>query len=91
VVFVICAMTALIVMVIVAAQLHAGGPIAPLSLALPGLALAWVAVLGLQISRYRPPEKSAPAPPERPSRRPPRFDRPGRAERSSDTGRHASA
>jgi hypothetical protein len=91
VVFVICAVIALIVAVIVAAQLHAGGPIAPLSLVLPGLALVWVAVLGLQISRYRPPVQAAPAPQERPSRRPPRFDPAGRTERSSDTGRHASA
>jgi threonine/homoserine/homoserine lactone efflux protein len=81
------------VAVIFGARLHAGAPIAALSVALPLLGLLWLLVLGWQVWRYRGPAETVPARQERPSKRPPRFDPSGgvRTDRPSDSGTHVGA
>jgi hypothetical protein len=91
--FIICGVIALIVAIVFGARLHTGGPIAPLSVALPVLGLSWLVVLAVQVSRYRPPVEAAPARHQHPSKRAPRFEPSSgvRADRPSDSGTHASA
>jgi hypothetical protein len=87
----VCGAIALMVLVIVGARLRSGGSMAPLSLAMPAVALAWLAVVGL---RTLPRQvQVAPTAGERPSRRPPRFEAGAapRTDRPSDSGRHANA
>ena len=79
--------------VIFGARLLSDRPLAPLSIALPLISLAWLALLGLQVRRYQAPVEAAPLRSERPSKRPPRFDPSSgaRSDRPSDSGRHVNA
>jgi hypothetical protein len=58
---------------IVGFRLQSGGAISTLSLALPALGLAWVALLGVQALRHPATSVEEPAA-ERPSRRPPEWE-----------------
>jgi hypothetical protein len=84
---------AALVLVIVGFRVHSGGAISALSLALPGLGLAWLAQLGFQTLRHREPALDSPAAGERPSRRPPSRDQVSNAQstRPGPPDRHVSA
>ncbi len=75
-------------------QFLVGGPIAAWSVAMPALGLLWLASLGLKARRW-PADASGPEPSadDRPSRRPPSWERltPPGPSTSSGPGRHASA
>jgi hypothetical protein len=78
---------------IVLRQIAASGPIAALSLAMPVVSLGWLVSLGLKALRW--PADSvdkAPATEERPSRRPPTWERvtPSGPTPSGGPGRHVS-
>jgi hypothetical protein len=70
----IVAVIAVLVGVIVGFRVHNGQPISALSLALPGLGLAWLVTLGVQMLAHREPSGEGVAPEERPSRRPPNWE-----------------
>jgi hypothetical protein len=65
---------AVLVGVIVGFRVHSGEPISALSLALPGLGLAWLLTLGAQMLAHREPPAEGVAADERPSRRPPNWE-----------------
>ncbi len=72
VVLCITAMSALLVLGIIAAQLVAGGAVAPLSLLMPAAALLWLLSVGLRSLRHAAlPPAAASNESDRPSRRPP--------------------
>lgn len=60
--------------VIVGFRVHAGQGMSALSLALPGLGLAWLVTLSMQMLLHRAPPAEGAASDERPSRRPPNWD-----------------
>lgn len=91
VVAVICT---LLMIGIVARQLLLGGPIAPLSIAMPVLGLAWLYSVGLRALRWSERSVEPPAADDRPSRRPPAWEQrltPPGPSASGGSGRHASA
>jgi len=82
------------VVVIVLQRLTSGGPIALLSIAMPIAGLAWLASLGLKARRWpADPSDASTASNDRPSRRPPAWERltPTGPSPPGDPGRHASA
>jgi threonine/homoserine/homoserine lactone efflux protein len=92
-VLIICAVLACMVSVIIVSRLLHGGPLSPLSVALPVLGLAWVAWLGLKMWRSAPALDTPTQRGERPSRRLPRFEPAAgpRSDRPSDSGGHVGA
>lgn len=92
-VLIICAVLTCMVLVIVVSRLLLGGALAPISVVLPVLGLAWVAWLGLKMWRSAPALETPTQREERPSRRLPRFDPAAgsRSDRPSDSGGHVSA
>jgi hypothetical protein len=70
-VLLISAVSGSLVLIIILAQVRRGGSVGVLSLALPALGLTWLVSLGLKALRHRDPIADAPAPNDRPSRRPP--------------------
>lgn len=90
----ITALSATIVSGIVASHLHAGKPVAALSVLMPLAGLSWLGWLGLKIRQHRPSPEDSTAPTDRPSRRPPKRDSltpplPNQGDAASN--RHASA
>jgi hypothetical protein len=73
-VLVVSAVIGALVAVIVGARLRSGGSIAALSLAMPAVALGWLASLGLKAARHREPALEPAATSDRPSRRPPNWE-----------------
>ena len=65
---------AVLVGVIIGFRVHSGEPMSALSLTLPGLGLAWLVTLSVQMLTHREPPAEGTAPEERPSRRPPNWD-----------------
>ena len=85
---------AAIVLVIVAHQLLSGGPTSAFSVGLPIVGLWWLGSLGLKARRFRAPAVDDPATlVDRPSRRPPTWERltPPDGRPPGGPGRHASA
>ncbi len=70
----VCAVSAVLMAGIVLRQLLASGPISLLSLLMPLAALSWVAWVGQKALRW-PSDALATADDDRPSRRPPRWER----------------
>jgi hypothetical protein len=73
-VFVVIGVITVLVGVIIGFRVHSGHDMSALSLALPGLALAWLVTLGLQMRLYREPTAGTALAEERPSRRPPNWE-----------------
>jgi len=91
-VLLITGVIAVLVGVVVGFRLHSGGELGALSLALPGAALAWLVVLGLQMLGHRGPPAEGASAGDRPSRRPPHWDGVSNQNRpSSHPNPHASA
>lgn len=65
---------AVLVGVIVGFRVHSGQAISALSLALPGLGLAWLVTLSVQMLAHREPPTEGAALDDRPSRRPPNWE-----------------
>lgn len=65
---------ALLVAVIVGFRVHSGQGMSALSLAVPGLGLAWLVTLSVQMLAHREPPAEAGPSDERPSRRPPNWE-----------------
>lgn len=91
----VSAVIAAFVLVFVFRQLAAGGPIGAFSLAMPVVGLVWLVSLGLKARRL-PADHGDHAGKDRPSRRPPSWERrtptpPGSSPPSGGPGRHASA
>ncbi|MES1187062.1 MAG: hypothetical protein ABUL60_24820 [Myxococcales bacterium] len=91
----ITGIVAALVGVIVALRWHSGGAISALSVGLPVIGLAWVALLGFQALNYREQATEAPTAGERPSRRPPNWDQVSKPQSTSarpgPPDRHVSA
>ena len=82
-VFLVVALVSVLVTVIVGYRLRDGGSMSALSLSLPVLGLAWLALLAFQLKRHREPAATA-TNDDRPSRRPPEWDSVPRANRKSN-------
>ena len=84
----------LMVLVIVLQQLLSGRPMGAVSVGLPLVGLWWLVALGLKARRFRAPQADdAASTPDRPSRRPPQWERltPPDSRPPGGPGRHASA
>ena len=68
------AVLAVLVAVIVGFRLHSGQSMSALSLIMPGLGLAWLLILAVQMLALRAPLADAASSDERPSRRPPNWE-----------------
>lgn len=82
-----------LVAVITVHQLAIGGPISAFSVGMPLVGLWWLGSLGLKARRLRPPPADHAASHDRPSRRPPSWERltPPDGRPPGEPGRHASA
>jgi hypothetical protein len=72
--FAVVGVIAVLVGVIVGFRVQSGQAMSALSLALPGLGLAWLVTLGLQMLAHRTSPVEGGAAEERPSRRPPNWE-----------------
>ena len=70
----IAGVIAVLVGVIVGFRVHSGEAMSTVSLTLPGLGLAWLVTLSVQMLAHREPPAGGAALDERPSRRPPNWE-----------------
>lgn len=88
-VLLITAVSALIVVVIIAAGIRAHVSLSALSLVMPAAGLSWLGAIGLKILRYQAPEGEVASAGDRPSRRPPPWQNvPSRATSSGAPPNH---